>query len=124
LNGIGLRMPFTMAAFTIGALSMIGVPPTAGFVSKWFIIAGAFQLENYFVLAVMIIATALNAAYFLPIIFNAFFRSEDQAPLKEHREAPVSMVGALCFTALLTLLFFFFNGPLLDLEYAIVGGKP
>ncbi|MEX1031789.1 MAG: proton-conducting transporter membrane subunit [Cellvibrionaceae bacterium] len=124
LNGIGLRMPFTMAAFAVGALSMIGVPPTAGFVSKWFIIAGAFQVDNYFVLVVMIIATALNAAYFLPIIFNAFFKPEDQAPAKPHGEAPLSMVGALCFTAALTLLFFVFNGPVLELEYAIVGGRP
>ncbi|MGQ9424441.1 monovalent cation/H+ antiporter subunit D family protein [Gilvimarinus sp. F26214L] len=121
LNGIGLRMPFTMGAFAIGALSMIGVPPTAGFVSKWFIIAGAFQLENYFVLVVMMVVTALNAAYFLPIIFNAFFKKEDQPPAKDHREAPKTMVGALCFTAALTLLFFAFNGPVLELESTLIG---
>ncbi|MCB1610693.1 MAG: hypothetical protein KDI60_02815, partial [Xanthomonadales bacterium] len=74
LDGIGLRMPLTMAAFTIGALSMVGVPPTAGFVSKWYMIAGAFQNDLYFVLAVLIISTALNAFYFLPIIHRAFFR--------------------------------------------------
>jgi len=123
LNGIGWRMPYTMVAFAIGALSMIGVPPTAGFVSKWFIIAGAFQLDNYFVLVVLVISTALNAAYFLPIIFNAFFKPED-VKLKEHGEAPPSMVIALCFTASLTLLFFFFNGPVLDLETQLVGGMP
>lgn len=124
LNGIGWRMPYTMAAFAIGALSMIGVPPTAGFVSKWFIIAGAFQLDNYFVLAVLIISTALNAAYFLPIIFNAFFKAEDVTPVKDHGEAPVNMVMALSFTAMLTILFFFFHGPVLDLETQIVGGMP
>ena len=123
LNGIGWRMPYTMAAFAVGALSMIGVPPTAGFVSKWFIIAGAFQLDNYFVLVVLILSTALNAAYFLPIIFNAFFKPED-VKLNEHGEAPVSMVLALCVTASLTLLFFFFNGPVLDLETQLVGGMP
>lgn len=124
LNGIGWRMPYTMTAFAIGALSMIGVPPTAGFVSKWFIIAGAFQLDNYFVLVVLIISTALNAAYFLPIIFNVFFKEEDVKPYKNHAEAPPSMVIALSFTAMLTLLFFFFNGPVLDLEVQIVGGMP
>jgi multicomponent Na+:H+ antiporter subunit D len=118
LNGIGWRMPYTMTAFTIG------VPPTAGFVSKWFIIAGAFQLDNYFVLVVLIISTALNAAYFLPIIFNAFFKEENVRPEKNHAEAPVSMVIALSFTAMLTLLMFFFNGPVLDLEVEIVGGMP
>ncbi|MDH7943208.1 proton-conducting transporter membrane subunit [Pseudohongiella sp. SYSU M77423] len=124
LNGIGWRMPYTMTAFAIGALSMIGVPPTAGFVSKWFIIAGAFQLDNYFVLVVLILSTALNAAYFLPIIFNAFFKPEDVTPVKDHAEAPTNMVIALSVTATLTLLFFFFNGPVLDLETQIVGGMP
>lgn len=124
LHGIGHRMPITMTAFAIGALSMIGVPPTAGFVSKWFIVAGAFQLDNYFVVAVMIISTGLNAAYFLPIVYKAFFRVENQPPLKEHGEAPVSMVAALAFTASLTLLFFFLNGPVVDLEMQIVGGMP
>lgn len=122
LDGIGLRMPYTMAAFAVGALSMIGVPPTAGFVSKWFIIAGAFQLDNYFVLTVLVLSTALNAAYFLPIIFRAFFKPETEPPVKSHGEAPVTMVLALGTTATLTLLFFFFNGPLLDLELSLIGG--
>ncbi len=122
LDGIGLRMPYTMTAFAIGALSMIGVPPTAGFVSKWFIIAGAFQLDNYFVLAVLILSTALNAGYFLPIIFRAFFKPESEPPVKAHGEAPIPMVLALGTTATLTLLFFFFNGPLLDLELTLIGG--
>ncbi|MEX1197254.1 MAG: monovalent cation/H+ antiporter subunit D family protein [Pseudohongiellaceae bacterium] len=122
LNGIGLRMPWTMAAFAVAALSMIGVPPTAGFVSKWFILAGALEAENLFVLVVLVLSTALNAAYFLPIIYKAFFLPETEAPAKDHGEAPLPMVLALCTTAVLTLLFFFFNGPLLDLQMTLVGG--
>ncbi|HEU0223927.1 MAG TPA: monovalent cation/H+ antiporter subunit D family protein [Steroidobacteraceae bacterium] len=124
MAGIGLRMPWTMTAFAIGALSMIGVPPTAGFVSKWYIIAGAFQLDNYFVLAVLIASTGLNAAYFLPIVFRAFFRREDRPPQKEHGEAPWPMVAALVFTASLVVVFFVFNGPVVDLEYGILRGRP
>ncbi|MBC54141.1 MAG: cation:proton antiporter [Gammaproteobacteria bacterium] len=124
LNGIGWRMPLTMTAFTIGALSMIGVPPTAGFVSKWFIMSGAFSVENYFVIVVLVLSTALNAGYFMPVIYNAFFKAEDVKPDKDHGEAPASMVAALCVTASLTLLFFFFNGPVLDLETQIFGGAP
>ena len=116
LRGIGHRMPWTMVAFAIGAVSMIGVPPTGGFVSKWFIIAGAFQVDNFFVLAVFMASTALNAAYFLPIVFRAFFRPEDQAPPAEHGEAPWPMVAALTFTAAGTILFFVFNGPVVDIE--------
>ena len=124
LNGIGFRMPITMGAFAIAALSMIGVPPTGGFVSKWYMIAGAFQLDNYFVLAVLTLSTALNAAYFLPIIFRAFFIRESQAPDKPHGEAPAPMVAAICVTAALSLMVFLFNGPLVDFEQSIVGGLP
>ena len=122
LSGIGRRMPWTMAAFTIGALSMIGVPPTAGFVSKWFMISGAFEQDNVFVLGVLIIATGLNAGYFLPIIFRAFFDSEPQPVKKDHGEAPWPMVIALVTTAALTLLFFVFNEPVVSLEKGLMRG--
>jgi len=124
LQGIGLRMPLTMIAFTIGALSMIGVPPTAGFVSKWYIIAGAFQVESYFTLVVLMLSTGLNAAYFLPIVFRAFFRPEEEPPSVDHGEAPWPMVSALCVTALLVLAFFVFNGPVVDIETRILEVAP
>jgi len=120
LDGIGRRMPWTMAAFAVGALSMVGVPPTAGFVSKWYIIAGAFQNDLYFVLVVLTLSTGLNAAYFLPVVHRAFFRPETVAPVRDHGEAPWPMVAALVLTASLTLLFFVFNGPVVDFEKAIV----
>jgi len=123
LAGIGARMPWTMAAFTIGALSMIGVPPTGGFVSKWFILAGAFQSDNYIALFTIILSTALNAAYFLPVLFIAWFgrEADDQKP---HGEAPLPAVMALTVTALATLGFFFFNEPVLDLERQLVEALP
>ena len=121
LDGIGRRMPWTMAAFAIAALSMVGVPPTGGFVSKWYLIAGAFQVEDYFVLTVLVLSTALNAAYFLPIIFRAYFLPESQPPARAHGEAPLLMVAALTTTALLTLLIFIFNGPVVDMEMGILG---
>ena len=121
LRGIGRRMPWTMAAFTIGALSMIGVPPTGGFVSKWYILAGAFQADNLLAIFTIIASTVLNAAYFLPIIFMAWF-ADEQAGSKEHGEAPILVVVALSLTALLTLGFFFFNGPVIELEKQLVAG--
>ena len=122
LRGIGWRMPVTMTAFTIGALSMIGVPPTAGFVSKWYILAGAFQADNYVAIMTIIASTALNAAYFLPIIYMAWFERESEPPVHPHGEAPWPAVLALVLTALLTLAFFFFNGPVLELERQVVAG--
>lgn len=124
LRGIGHRMPWTMAAFTIGALSMIGVPPTGGFVSKWFILAGALQADNYVAITTIVLSTALNAAYFLPIIYLAWFTTEDTAPPKPHGEAPFPAVLALTLTAALTLILFFFNGPLINLETQLVQGLP
>jgi len=122
LHGIGRRMPVTMTAFTIGALSMIGVPPTGGFVSKWFILAGAFEADNYMVLATIIASTALNAAYFLPIIYFAWFGRDRTPADKQHGEAPFAAVLALAVTAVLTVAFFFFNQPLIDLESQLVRG--
>lgn len=124
LGGIGRRMPFTMAAFTIGALSMIGVPPTAGFVSKWYILAGAFQADNYLALATIIASTALNAAYFLPIVYLAWF-GKDRTPAGQgHGEAPVPMLLALVATAALTIAFFVYSAPVYELESQLVGGQP
>jgi multicomponent Na+:H+ antiporter subunit D len=120
LKGIGRRMPVTMTAFTIGALSMIGVPPTGGFVSKWYILAGAFQDDNYVALATIILSTVLNAAYFLPIIYMAWFMREEEAPANAHGEAPWPAVLALAITAFLTIAFFFFNGATLELERQVV----
>ena len=116
LRGIGLRMPITMTAFTIGALSMIGVPPTGGFVSKWYILAGAFEADNYVALMTIIASTALNAAYFLPIVYMAWFARESESPSPPHGEAPWPAVLALSLTAALTIAFFLFNGPALELE--------
>ena len=122
LKGIGHRMPWTMAAFTIGALSMIGVPPTGGFVSKWYILAGAFQADNYVAVATIILSTVLNAAYFLPIVYMAWFAKPDPSPENSHGEAPFPAVLALTVTAILTIGFFFLNGPVLELERQIVEG--
>ncbi len=122
LKGIGHKMPWTMTAFTIGALSMIGVPPTGGFVSKWYILAGAFQADNYVAVTTIILSTVLNAAYFLPIIYLAWFAKPDPSDVSDHGEAPFPAVLALTITAFLTIGFFFLNGPVLELEQQIVQG--
>jgi len=118
LNGIGHRMPLTMAAFAIGALSMIGLPPAAGFVSKWFMVSGAAAAQQWAVVAVITLSTLLNAAYLLPIVYRAFFvapaatatatsTGSDSAHERDHGEAPWPMVLALALTALATLAMFF-----------------
>jgi len=118
LDGIGRRMPITMTAFAIGALSLIGIPPAVGFISKWYIIAGAASTDLLWVIAVLSVSTLLNAGYFLPIVYVAFFRtSRDDAT---HAEAPLPMVIALMVTAGLTIGLFFFSDIPLRLASAVV----
>jgi multicomponent Na+:H+ antiporter subunit D len=135
LRGIGRRMPWTMGAFAIGALSMIGLPPTAGFLGKWFMLSGAAQTGQWIAVGVIVLSTILNAAYFLPILYTAFFERETAAhPLgagvaddrahdhgHDHGEAPLPMVIALTTTAAATLALFFFPEVPLTLAKMMVG---
>ena len=74
MDGTGRKMPWTMGAFTLGALGMIGVPPLAGFVSKWYLATGALAADQPWVVGVLVASSLLNAAYFLPIVYRAWFR--------------------------------------------------
>jgi multicomponent Na+:H+ antiporter subunit D len=124
LDGIGRRMPWTMAAFGIGALSMIGLPPAAGFVSKWYLVSGAMAQAQWFALAVVLLSTLLNAGYFLPIVWRAFFRPlSAEAVAHPHGEAPLPIVIALCLTAAGTLALFFFPDVPLELAQQLVSGR-
>ena len=120
LDGIGRRMPWTMGAFAIGALSMIGVPPTAGFISKWYILHGALDSGQMLAVAVVIASTLLNAGYFLPIIYAAFFKKPKDNSDDDHGEAPLAIVITLCVTAAATVLLFFFPGLLLELARQLI----
>lgn len=72
MDGVGRRMPWTMAAFTVGALGMIGLPPFAGFISKWSLGVGAADAGAYWALAILFVSSVLNAAYFLPVLHRAW----------------------------------------------------
>ncbi len=74
MRGVGQRMPWTMAAFTVGAFGMIGIPPLAGFISKWYLGIGAIEAGQSWVIAVLVVSSLLNAAYFLPILYLAWFQ--------------------------------------------------
>jgi len=128
LRGIGWKMPWTMGAFAIGSLSMIGLPPAGGFISKWYIMLGAFEAEQMVAVAVLIISTLLNAAYFVPVLHIAFFEKEEQGSAHHgpdddhaHGEAPLPIVIALTTTAALTVLLFFFPDVALELASALGG---
>jgi multicomponent Na+:H+ antiporter subunit D len=121
LNGIGKQMPFTMAAFTVGALSIIGFPPTAGFVSKWYLVFGAAEAGQYPAMAVLVASSILSASYLLPIVYAAFFRDLPPGEKAERREAPAMMVVPLMLCALGTLALFFAPSLLLELARVVMG---
>jgi multicomponent Na+:H+ antiporter subunit D len=123
LDGIGRRMPWTMGAFAVGALSMIGLPPTAGFLSKWFMLSGGMAAGNWVAVGVIFVSTCLTASYFLPIIYRAFFRPPPAATPERpaHGEGPLSVVLALTITALGILAMFFFPDVPFALSEALAG---
>lgn len=123
LDGIGRKMPFTMAAFAVGSLSMIGVPPFAGFISKFYMFTGAVEAGHLLILVVLAVSTVLNACYLLPIVYAAFFKKPKDGPRtyplrQDIHEAPTFMLVPLVLTAAATLVLFFAPSVFLDLARA------
>jgi len=120
MDGVGRKQPWTMASFTIAALSMIGVPPTVGFLGKWFILLAAVQIGEWFAVAVIVVSTLLNAGYFLPIVYRAFARAPE-AGGGGIAESPWPMVASLGVTAAVTVLLFAFPGAPFELAEMLAG---
>ncbi len=132
LSGIGKKMPLTMAAFFIGSLSMIGVPPAAGFITKWYLALGSIQAHQVPILIVLLASTVLNAAYFLPVTYKAFFQKEDNpghghghshgddhGHHGEPHEIPM-VVGPLLLTAIISLAIGIFPNYFLHLAQEVL----
>ncbi len=108
LAGIGRQLPWTMGAFFIGSLGMIGIPPSGGFISKWYLVLGSVEAGEMVFLAVLLVSAILNAAYFLPVTYTAFFEKskppQDQSvvAMQDVREIPMVAVPLL-ITAVLSL---------------------
>ena len=105
MRGLGRVMPITFAAFAVASLSMIGAPPVAGFVTKWYLLNGAFDAGSIGIIIVLLVSTILNAAYFVPVIYQGFFGKASQADLDHHyREAHPAMVIPLTVTAAISIV--------------------
>jgi multicomponent Na+:H+ antiporter subunit D len=124
MDGVGQRLPWTSLAFSVAALGMIGVPPLAGFISKWYLGLGAVEAGADWVLLVLIGSSLLNAGYFLPILFRIWFRPAPREWPHEHpHRGRLEIAGALLWppliTALLALLAgLFASAPVTPLEWA------
>jgi len=119
MSGLAKRMPWTMAAFALASLSIVGIPPTCGFVSKWNLVLGA--TGSLPVLAVLLGSSLLSAAYLGPIVYKAYFEEEpaDMAGGADGEGGPVRevpwMVAPLVVSAAASLLLGIFPGGVLDL---------
>lgn len=121
MSGIGRKMPFTMIAFTIGALSVIGIPPFAGFISKWYLAMGSIEAGELLLLIVLFTSSLLNAAYFLPIVYKAFFEEpNEESGGEEVKESPAFVVVPLLLTAIATIVLFVYPQPFLHLAEIVV----
>ncbi|MBX2839820.1 MAG: monovalent cation/H+ antiporter subunit D family protein [Gammaproteobacteria bacterium] len=114
LDGIGRVMPLTMAAFFIGSLSIIGLPPAGGVWSKLLIAGGSFDTQTWIWAGVLMLSTVLNIAYLIPISLRAFFQPFKGDPA-EYSEAPFPSLWAIMLTSLCCVLLFFFPAPITDL---------
>jgi len=126
--GIGRVMPFTLFAFFIGSLSVIGLPPMGGSWSKYFIAMGALESGQIVFVAVLMISSLLNIAYLLPIVARGFFSPPSDengigiGAATQIKEAPLLCVAPLCLTAFGCIVLFFYADSLYRLLAPIGGG--
>jgi len=93
-TGLGQRMPWTMAAFALAALSMVGIPPTAGFFSKWYLVLGGIDAGNWVFVLVILVSSLLNVVYFFRLLERAYLERPSARDLHATaRELPASMLA-------------------------------
>lgn len=92
--GLGRRMPWTMGALTLAALSMVGIPPTAGFFSKWYLVLGGIEAGNWVFVLVILVSSLLNAVYFFRLLERAYLGHPSARDFRTTtRELPISMLA-------------------------------
>jgi formate hydrogenlyase subunit 3/multisubunit Na+/H+ antiporter MnhD subunit len=132
LAGVGRQMPFTMLAFTIGAVGMCGAPPVCGFISKWFLCLGTIQSGHLVLLAVILISSLLDVLYFFPIVKTAFFDKPSEGAASggtglqmQELKQPLYlfMVIPLVLTAVFSIVFCFFPDTFSLLSLAEIAVK-
>jgi multicomponent Na+:H+ antiporter subunit D len=121
LDGMGRRMPFTFGAFCIAAFSIIGLPPFGGAWSKWFLVTGAFDAEQPWMVVVFMISSLLSIGYLMPIVVRAFFRPLPEGGEGGIKEAPLLMLVPICTTAIGCFAIFFYADGVYRLLAPVMG---
>ncbi len=104
IRGLGRRMPYTMAAFMIAGVSLVGLPPTVGFVSKWYLLLAAIETGQWSVVAVVVLGSLLALIYTLRVIEAAYFQPPPDGD-GDIREAPLAMLAPLMALGFATIYF-------------------
>lgn len=106
MNGLASKFPYTIFLMSLGALIMIGLPPTIGFISKWYLIIGIIESTKIYLLAVIVISTLLNASYYLPMIYKPYFKSFE-AKYNESNSEDMCLVAPVIIIGLAAIILFF-----------------
>lgn len=104
LVGIGRKMPLTMIAFSLAALSMMGLPPLIGFITKWELCLGSLAADKPFYVGLLLLSSLMNGIYYFPIIIMAFFSGEGRREV-QYDEAPSMMLLPILVLGMATLIF-------------------
>jgi multicomponent Na+:H+ antiporter subunit D len=122
MSGLGRTMPFTFAAFAIASLSMIGAPPVAGFVTKWYLLMGAMDASQIGIVIVLLASTLLNVAYFAPVTFRAFFGKRPEGEtFAGIKEAPMAMVIPIMIAAIISVIIGIYPDFIMNFVKAVTG---
>lgn len=122
LNGLGQKMPLTFSCFAIAAISLIGIPPANGFVSKWFLGVGALKLGSVGMAIVILFGALLTASYLLPLITIAFFTKNADKKLesKVSLDPPLLMLLPMIVLTLGAVLMGLYPNPVIEVIQGIV----
>jgi multicomponent Na+:H+ antiporter subunit D len=112
MKGLGKRMPYTSFAFALGGLGLIGVPFTAGFISKWYLVLGALEADMWWVALLILIASLLAVAYIFKVVEVAYFQDPPEGWQK--KEAPLSMLIPTYALILASIYFGIWTDPMLS----------
>ena len=119
MRGLAKQMPWTMAAFTVASLSLVGIPPASGFVSKWYLALGSVERGSTSILVVLLASSLLSAAYLGPIVYSAYFEDLPDPGHDVVREVPWIVVP-LVLSALVSLLLGVYPDPVLRLAQMVL----
>lgn len=122
MEGLGKVMPYTFGAFAVASLSMIGAPPVAGFITKWNLLVGSIQAHQVGLVLLLLTSTLLNAAYFLPVTYRAFFGKRPAGePYTGIREAPLSMLIPILIACTISVIIGIWPNFMMQFVKAVTG---